>query len=205
MSHHISFEEEKIMLALCSSKTLRKRNLALISVILDSGYDLVIIAVNQPAPILDTLYERHGLDTSRISYVDTITKYSLGTAPEMPRTRFVTQPGDLTAIGIALTEMLKDKVPEKTVVFFDSVNAMLIHISSGNISKFLHFISSKLRLMNLGGVFLVVEKGLDPVLMSLLITFADGVIEEDETEEKNGNTDEPGTRERTRQEETRPE
>jgi len=27
----------------------------------------------------------------------------------MPRTRFVAQPGDLTGIGIALTEMLKPK------------------------------------------------------------------------------------------------
>ena len=196
MQQPISFEDEKILLALSTPKTMRKRNLMLISRILDSGYDLIIIAVNQPASILNSLYERNSFDISRISYVDTITKYSLGTTPDLPRTRFVAQPGDLTAIGIALTEMLKERNPEKTIVLLDSVNAMLIHISSGNITKFIHFISSKLRLMNLGGVFLAVEAGLDPVLMSLLTTFADGTLEDEdeempEPEQKPATNDDP--------------
>ena len=189
MTQPITFEEGKILLALSSPKKLRKWDLKIIGVLLDSGYDLLIIAMNQPASVLNTFYERNGLDTSRISYVDTITKYSLGKTPDIPRTRFVAQPGDLTAIGIALTEMLKERDPEKTILFLDSVNAMLIYISSGNMTRFLHFLSSKLRLMNLGGIFLAVERGLDPVLMSVLTTFADGVLEE-ESEQKTEVNDE---------------
>jgi len=109
MEQSVSCADERILLALYSQKTIRKHNLTLVSRILNAGYELVIIAFRQPASTLNSFYEQRGIDTSHISYVDTVTKYSLGAKPEMPRTRFVAQPGDLTGIGIALTEMLKPK------------------------------------------------------------------------------------------------
>ena len=63
--------------------------------------------------------------------------------------------------------------------FIDSVNAMLIYIPSANMSKFVHFLSSKLRLLDIRGVFLAVEKGLDPILMGQLTSFTDEVIDLD--------------------------
>lgn len=54
---------------------------------------------------------------------------------------------------------------------------MLIYLSSPSISKFIHFLTNKLRLMDISGIFLAAEKGLDPMLMNQLITFVDKVIE----------------------------
>jgi hypothetical protein len=54
---------------------------------------------------------------------------------------------------------------------------MLIYIPSINISKFIHFVTSKLRLLNSPGIFLAVDKSLDPLLTSQLITFVDKVID----------------------------
>jgi hypothetical protein len=54
---------------------------------------------------------------------------------------------------------------------------MLIYLSSQNISKFIHFVTNKLRLMDISGIFLAVEKGLDPMLMTQLTTFVDTVID----------------------------
>ena len=60
---------------------------------------------------------------------------------------------------------------------YDSVSTLLIYLSSANISKFIHFVTNKLRLMDVSGVFLAVEKGLDPILMTQLTTFVDTVID----------------------------
>jgi hypothetical protein len=38
-------------------------------------------------------------------------------------------------------------------------------------------VTNKLRLMDISGVFLAVEKGLDPMLMTQLTTFVDTVID----------------------------
>jgi hypothetical protein len=85
-------------------------------------------------------------------------------------------------MSIAATNVLKKFEQEKTVIFLDSVNAMLIHSSSADLSKFIHFLISKLRIMNIAGILLAVEKGLDPVLLTQLTTFADEVV--DFTKEK---------------------
>ncbi len=58
---------------------------------------------------------------------------------------------------------------------------MLIYLSSQNITKFIHFVTNKLRLLNFAGIFLVVEKGLDPDVLNQLTTFVDVVVDVDET------------------------
>ena len=110
---------------------------------------------------------------------------STGTSHENAENcRFVCRPNDLTAMGIAVTITLKKFEQEKTVSFLDSINAMLIHSSSADLSKFIHFVISKLRILNIAGILLAVEKGLDPALLTQLTTFADNIIEfpEEKTE-----------------------
>ena len=86
--------------------------------------------------------------------------------PEAKNCRFINNPSNLTDLGIAITEVLNTCSQEKPCILFDSVSTMLIYIPSTNISKFIHFVTSKLRLLDSPGVFLAVEKGLDPLLMT---------------------------------------
>ena len=73
--------------------------------------------------------------------------------------------------------MLK-KIEEKKIwVLLDSVNSMLIYISSANLTKFIHFITSKLKILEMSGVFLAVEKGIEPATLTQLESFVDGIIE----------------------------
>ena len=99
----------------------------------------------------------------------------------MPNCRFLNNPADLTDLGIAVTGILGENKEKKISLLFDSVNAMLIYISSQNITRFIHFVTNKLRLMNFSGIFLAVEKGLDPDLLVHLTTFVDEVIDLDES------------------------
>jgi len=55
----------------------------------------------------------------------------------------------------------------------DDISTMLLYSPSVTISKFIHFITNKLRLFDVAGVFLAVEKGLDPALLTQISTFAD--------------------------------
>jgi hypothetical protein len=84
---------------------------------------------------------------------------------------------NLTDPGIAVTEVLKENAVEKVCILYDSVSTMLIYLSSPNISKFIHFVTNKLRLMDISGIFLAAEKGLDPMFVSQLTTFVDRVID----------------------------
>ncbi len=49
--------------------------------------------------------------------------------------RYVNSPANLTDMGIAVTEVLKDISGQKVCILFDSVSTMMIYLSSANISS----------------------------------------------------------------------
>jgi hypothetical protein len=178
-------KDEKIYLVMASAPDIRSKNIELIKGLLAKDYHVIVITTNQPYDILKRNYEKNGVVMEKIFIVDTVTKYAMGHDHEpVKNCRFVNNPGDMTAIGIAVTESLNELREKKVSMLFDSVNSMLIYISSLNITKFVHFIANKLRLMNFSGIFLAVEKGLDPDVLTQLTTFVDEVIDMDKIPKK---------------------
>jgi KaiC/GvpD/RAD55 family RecA-like ATPase len=172
--------DQEIYLFLASASEIKDKNIELIKELLAKNYYVLVITTNQPYDILKRNYEKGGVDMEKISVVDTVTKYAMGHDHEpVKNCRFVNNPADLTNIGIAVTEALSDLQGKKVSLLFDSVNSVLIYISSQNSTKFIHFITNKLRLKNFSGIFLAVEKGLDPDLLIQLTTFVDKVIEDE--------------------------
>lgn len=171
-------EKKQIFLILAAPANIRERNIELIKEISANGYHTIVVTVNFPYNILSKLYAENGVELATVSFVDAVTRNSIGNAENIPGiVRFVNNPANLTDLGIAVTEVLKDHSGKKVCILYDSVSTMLIYLPSQSISKFIHFVTNKLRLMDLSGIFLAVEKGLDPMLVSQLTTFVDTVID----------------------------
>jgi KaiC/GvpD/RAD55 family RecA-like ATPase len=173
-------KDHKLYLVISAPAEIRNKNIELIEKLLSENYYVLVITTNQPYEILKKNYEKAGVPMDRIHFVDTVTKYAMGRDPQPAKNcRFVNNPANLTEIGIAATEAFKDLEGKKVCLLFDSVSSMLIYLSSQNITKFIHFVTNKLRLLNFAGIFLVVEKGLDPDVLDQLTTFVDTVIDSD--------------------------
>ncbi|MDD1664801.1 MAG: hypothetical protein LUQ32_05560, partial [Methanomicrobiales archaeon] len=148
--------------------------------LLSRGYVVIIVTTNQPYSILKKAYEKDGIDLSKVQFIDAITRYAVGEVPAGARgVRFTSSPSDLTQLGIAISDSLKDMGGKKAAILIDSVSTMLIYLPSANLSKFIHFVSSKLKILDMSGIFLAVEDGLDPILLSQLTTFVDQVVNMD--------------------------
>jgi KaiC/GvpD/RAD55 family RecA-like ATPase len=171
-------KDHELYLILSAPTEIRNKNIDLIKKLLPENYYVLVITTNLPYEILKKNYEKAGIAVDRILFVDTVTKYALGRDPQPAQNcRFVNNPANLTDIGIAATEALKDLEGKKVCLLFDSVSSMLIYLSSQNITKFIHFVTNKLRLLNFAGIFLVVDKGIDPEVLNQLTTFVDVVID----------------------------
>ena len=171
-------QENNLFLFMASPAEIRKKNIDLIRMLVDNHYSVIVITSNQPYEVLKKSYEKNGIPMDKIYVIDTVTKNALGRDPDPVKTcRFVTNPGSLTDIGIAVTEMFKEVEGENICLLFDSINAMLVYISSQNITKFVHFVTNKLRLLNFSGIFLAMEKGLDPDVFIQMTTFVDKVVD----------------------------
>jgi hypothetical protein len=176
--NHDDLTKKQIFLLLASPAMLRQRNIEVIREVSSLGYHTIVVATNFPYSVLQKLYAENGVKLASVSFIDTVTKASIGSAPNIPGVvRFVNNPANLTDMGIAVTEVVKEHAGKKVCILYDSISTVLIYLTSPNISKFIHFVTNKLRLMDISGVFLAVEKGLDPMLISQLTTFVDKVID----------------------------
>jgi hypothetical protein len=172
-------EKKKIFLVLSPAASVRQHNIEIIKTVSSFGFHTVVVTTNFPYSVLKKLYEQNGISLEHVTFIDTVTQYSMGTVHNIPGVvRYVNNPANLTDMGIAVTEILKELSGKKVCIFYDSISTMLVYLSSPNISKFIHFVTNKLRLMDISGIFLAVEKGLDPQLLSQLTTFVDEIIDE---------------------------
>lgn len=174
-----SLEQKKIFLVFSQPATIRQQNIEIIKTLSSLGFHTVVVTTNFPYVVLKKLYEQNGVSLEHVTFIDTVTKYSMGSVEDIPGiVRYVNNPANLTDMGIAVTEILKELSGKKVCILYDSISTMLVYLSSSNISKFIHFVTNKLRLMDISGIFLAVEKGLDPQLLTQLTTFVDEIIDE---------------------------
>jgi hypothetical protein len=172
-------EQKKIFLVFSQPAKIRQQNIEIIKNLSSLGFHTVVVTTNFPFGVLKKLYEQNGVSLEQVTFIDTVTKYSIGTVQDVPGiVRYVNNPANLTDMGIAVTEVLKELSGKKVCILFDSISTMLVYLSSPNISKFIHFVTNKLRLMDVSGIFLAVEKGLDPQLLTQLTTYVDEIIDE---------------------------
>jgi KaiC/GvpD/RAD55 family RecA-like ATPase len=124
-------KEHELYLIMSSPTEIRNKNIEVIEKVLSEDYTILVITTNQPYDILKKNYEKNGILLDRIYFVDTVTKYAMGRDHQPAKNcRFINNPANLTDIGIAVTEILKDLEGKKVCLVFDSVSSMLIYISS---------------------------------------------------------------------------
>lgn len=170
--------EKKLYLVISPPEKLKLYNIEIIRQLIIDQQSVLVVTTSQPYTTLVKNYENYGLDISRIWFVDAITKCALGRIPqEASNCRFVKNPANITDLGIVITDVLNSFPDQKPCILFDSISTMLIYIPSINISKFFHFITNKLKLLNSPGIFLAADKSLDPLLMTQIVTFVDEVID----------------------------
>jgi len=173
-------EESILCLVVAQPKKVHEMNLMVMKNVIRSGCTPLIVTVNKPQKILVKMYAKEAISPETYYIIDAVTQYSGGECPPNPRIKYVNNPANLTDLGIAITEIIKKMPAGKKCILFDSVSMLLIHMPSATTSKFLHFVVNKLKLEDIHGIFLSVEKGIDPVVMSQMSTFVDRVMDFDE-------------------------
>lgn len=170
-------DENEIILYLSDPSRIRESNIRVISKAEKDGYSVIVITTNFPASVLEKIYVKNGINIDNIYFIDAISAQSLGKGTVNDEHHYmVSNPADLTKLGIAISEDIRKMQDKKIFVLFDSVSTLLIYVPSVKIIKFIHFLSNKLRQINLNGVFLAVDGGVDPVMMAQLSSMVDDVV-----------------------------
>lgn len=160
---------------------VRNRNHEIVSALTEMDYTIVIVSTNVPAELQIEQFEREGIDTSSLFFIDMITAYAKGKKQKnTDQIKYIDRPGDLTKAGILITGCINEHQGEKVAFMFDTINTMLIYSNQLSVSRFVHFVVNKLRLADLRGFFLMVEKSIDSGLVADFEMLMDMSVPRDE-------------------------
>jgi len=136
----------------------------------------IYITVNRPYASLVSLLKTEKIDTSRMFFIDLITK-TLGDRPaRTDNCIFMGSATNLTDLSVAISQAVSASADEKKFIFLDSLSTMLLYNEAGTISKFSHFLTSRLREWNVDGVFISLDTQSDKELTASLSQFCDRVV-----------------------------
>jgi hypothetical protein len=169
--------QNRIQLVLSSSEEIKKHTLEALRQFTLAGYCVAVISITLPYIVIRRIYEKEGIDLSRVYIIDAVTRYSGGQATNTTEhCVFISNPGNLTDIGIAMGEMLGAMPDGKKCLMVDDISTFLLYSPSGTTMKFVHFVTNKLRILDVNGILFAVEKGLSPAIIAQLTTFSDTVV-----------------------------
>lgn len=163
------------VMVITSGEELMKINIQVVKTMMKDRGLCLYVAINQPYSRLKTILENGRVDTSRVFFIDCITETSGGRAERVRNCLFVNSPSNLTELGISITQALQ-AMPGKKFLFVDALSTLVIYNSPKSLAKFSHFIMTRVKLLGLAGIFMVVEKEMEEVLLSQIKQFCDRVI-----------------------------
>ena len=160
---------------------VRNRNHEIVSALTEMDYTIVVVSTNVPSELQIVQYEKEGINTSNLFFIDMITAYAKGKKQkDTDQIHYIDRPGDLTKAGILITRQITERQGEKVAFLFDTINTMLIYSNQLSVSRFIHFVINKLRLNDIKGFFIMVEKSIDTSLVADFEMLADMSIPRDE-------------------------
>lgn len=167
--------ENFIVLTLVRSENSEKANLALLDYLVNTkGHRGNYIAVSRPYSDISALLRKNSIDPDGLFFIDCISR-DTGGEVEAHNCVYIDSPQHLTDLSIAMQELFAMKHGEFVVI--DSVNTLSIYNDRERLMKFMHFMSTKIRLHELKGVMISLHKGTDPAFISEIAQFCDKVID----------------------------
>jgi len=136
----------------------------------------VYVTINKPFDSLRTWLEKNGIDVDKLFFIDAVTRTVSEKSMLTEKCLFISSPTNLTDLSISLTQILENPKPEKKFILIDSLSTLLVYNSSETVLQFVHFISSRIRMTRILGVFLCLEEEKSKKVISSLSQFCDKVI-----------------------------
>lgn len=163
-----------IALIIVGSSDYTKANTKLLKYLIGKkGAEGIYITVNRPYQNLKDVLDSEDIDTSKLIFIDCITK-GAGVEPErVDQAIFMKSPQNLTDIAVAISQA----IPEKKFIFLDSLSTLMLYNNAESVTQFAQFLTVRLRSMGVMGVLISLEKESEKEIQKTLRQFCDVVLE----------------------------
>lgn len=169
-------DETQILVLIIPNKDYQKRVTDLTKDIAKLSEKICYVSLNKPYKTLLKNFTDAGIDTTKFIFIDAITK-TAEMPPVVENCEFVSSPGALTELSLAISNTLETK--GVNLIVFDSLSTMLVYEDENIVTKFVHSLMAKIRVMGCRGIFTCLKQDSDTVLLKDVNMFADKIIDID--------------------------
>lgn len=135
------------------------------------------VTVNKPYKTIQKLLDEQEIDSSRIFFIDAITKKRRDETSDENNVVFIESPQSLTDLSIAMKGVIESMPDKEKFLFFDSISMLKTYSDSNTVAKFAHYLTTNIREWDVAGVIISVSDTDDDEVVSRLTQFCDHIIE----------------------------
>lgn len=177
---YVGFSGETVDLFLVNSEKYQKTTLRVLSTLCsEKGMSCIYVSANRPKTNLDAILSARGIDPDEIFFVDCVSRLvgNNGTGVnDTDNCIYVSTPGNLTEISIAITKALNHMKSGTTFVLVDSLSTLEVYSTTAPLARFVHTLITKMRNHDVGGIFLLLDGEQDKKLLGTLSQYCDRVV-----------------------------
>jgi len=165
-----------IVLLETSAEQALQLSLSTIKYLIDKkNYVGIVVSASRPYKNLAQLYDNKNIDTSRILFIDSISKSQSVGLEEAGNVLYLDSVSDLTGISLAVKGSM-DKIQGDKFIFIDSITSMLIHNEPSIFARFVHGILTKMRISGTSGLLISLEKETDKEIRAEIAQLCDKIV-----------------------------
>ena len=169
--------KEYVALAIVDADKYQKANLSLMKELIKGGVPGVYVTLNLPCANVKTFFQREKMDLTKVIFIDAVTKTAGGKIERTDDCLFIGSPKNLSDISIAMDQAIMAIPTKDKFLFFDSLSTLLLYNNIDVVAKFIHFLSTKMRVWKVKGVIISLRRTQDKDLISELQGFCDVTLD----------------------------
>ena len=136
----------------------------------------VYITASRPYINLVKIFKEKGIYLDDLYFIDCISAMAGEKTGRRENCVFVQSPLELERISYYVDTLLAELAGSKRFIYLDSLSTFLIYNTSSSVGKLSHFLINKLRLQNMSGVFVSIEKEAPTELIQRLTVLCDKIV-----------------------------
>ena len=155
-----NISDKKVIIVEAKSENHKPTLASLMDILISkNGMGGVYISVSKPSDSILAAIEEGQVSTEDVFFIDCISLMAGKIQKEKSeKVVFVENPSSLEEISMYLDKMLKRVESKNKFLFLDSLSSLLIYNTDKSVKEFTHYLINKIRLENLMGIILTIEK-----------------------------------------------
>ncbi len=137
----------------------------------------VYVTLNKPYEVVRDLLKEKKIRVDMIIFIDGVTKTVGGEMKKEKNCLFIGSPENLSDISLAMDQAVRAITNKEKFLFFDSLTTLLIYNQVSTVAKFIHFLSTKMRVWGVKGIIITLQKESNKELIDELSQFCDVQLE----------------------------